>query len=242
MATTVSQLAEEAANEVGEPYSDQDVAYRFQRWVADCAAEIFSLRPNEWPFLITSQRMGDSPFYKTIIGQATYEFDPIAAGTVTGIQYGTGSSAVQLRGTTRDHLLALGADLTEAGTPTHWYINGVAGSGGVQVALWPVPSAEAALSAWFTQQDPVLDAATAEVELPRDVLRAIRLCVIARYHEQSEDSSDKTTANAQARYQQAIAGLIERYIYTPAVEHEIRFTRRPDPFFPPLRMPAVIIE
>lgn len=230
---TVSQIAEEAANEVGEQYSDADVAYRFQRWVADCAAELFGM--NEWPFL-RSSFVG-----ATVAAQANYEFTDDVAGTVESVQYGSGDSAIRLEGTTRDRLLALGINLAQAGTPTHWYVNGVDATGGIRIAMWPVPDAVSAFTAWLTQPDPVLDTAASTLLMPRDVLRTIRYCVVLRYHEQSDDSSDKTVAAARERYSLALTGLLDRYINNAGVNREIRFTRATnDPIFMPLREPRYI--
>lgn len=207
---TVAELAEKVATELGEPYGNPDVALQFERWVIEVTGELWD--SEEWYFTLGSYTL------EAENGVARYTLPADIGAVRLVVETSTGEP---LDGTTRETLTRRCADLTDTGTPSAWFIDGIETDGRLVLRLWQVPSADQDYEVQYSKLAPALEDGEDAVPLPPDTHRAIMHGVRARYHENADemDHSDRS----QARYAAALGSLKKRYLSPLGLDRRIRF-------------------
>lgn len=219
---TLAALAEELATEIGEAYSDTDIALVFNGWVNEAIAELWDQEPWRWTFKTLTLT---GTILVSLTGVGVFGGSGTALSVQDVIDVTVSTSPVRLTGTTEGDLLRAGANLKSSGSPTHWYYTESAddsdGAPTVPVILlYPVPTASRTYNIAVTLQCPVL-VATDMIPLPPDTIRAIRENVRMRYYENAR-KLDSAAIHAQ-RWQDALATLRRRYISSVEIDSRLSY-------------------
>lgn len=248
----VSALAEELATELGEAYSDPDVASQFCRWVIEAVSELWD--QENWSF---SERtiwfdyfQGGGQIWLAPSDNNNF-FPSRKGGALTVRSVVDEGSTARLEGTTREDLERAGMDIWTEGTPTHWYYDGVFDGtlaliggqpdmGVPAISLFPQPSADGQIRVTVTYATPGTLEETDELPVPTDAFRALRENVRMRFWENA--AKLELAAVCSKRWQDAVGALRRRYVSRTELDHRLgyRDIRGRGPRWPVPRIPLNI--
>jgi hypothetical protein len=234
---TIRELARELASEMGEVYSDPEIADQFDRFVAQASRDV--LMADNWQFMHGSSALS------SVAGTAEYDMSTGVpyAGDVGSVYNET--LRVRLVGKSKEQLLRDGANLADSGTPAAWVLEGADfATGQLVLRLWPVPDAVHTYTVHFRAFPPSGQfTADDDIRLPFPALDAVRHKVRVYYFENSDEGSNEAAIGRwEARYAQAIEALRRKYVWSPGIDRQISFGDLPrrGSSFPIPRFPRTI--
>lgn len=206
----VSAVAESAANEMGEAYSNHDVAHQFVRWTVDAISSAWDAEDG-WSFVRGSHSLTTSS------GVATYDL-PVEVGTIL-VVYDEARQR-RLMGASPQSLVRSEVVLSRVGTPSYWCTDGMTAAGGLRMRLWEVPSGATSYTLHYSKRAPEL-VETDVVPLPPELIRAVHQAVLARYFENADDAAAADRAAIRQASDMAVAR--RRYLTSPGIDRSVVF-------------------